>query len=250
MTVFRISTFTGADKWYQDVANQLNAQLLTGHKPKGLTGTIICPGVFAQSMKQHNPKAKIIGAVHRDLQPDFRGMDKVIFCAEHLQHKYKHHIPSMVYRPMVTGLIERTERSRIGSIIGAVNLSNNKGGPEVYKLAANGYTVIARHKGKPSGLVTLQPPGEMQSFYDAIDVLYLPYRSEGYSTVALEAMSQAIPVVSNRIPGITEVCGGSACYGHVDDVLTNWKMWSGWCAQRYQQVKGLNNLGELIKFTL
>jgi glycosyltransferase involved in cell wall biosynthesis len=53
----------------------------------------------------------------------------------------------------------------------------------------------------------------IQDFYNEIDILLIPSKSEGYCTVALEALSQGVPVVGSDIPGIREVVGDSGILG-------------------------------------
>jgi glycosyltransferase involved in cell wall biosynthesis len=87
----------------------------------------------------------------------------------------------------------------------------------------------------------------MHAFYNSVSVMICPYVSEGYNTVCLEAISQSIPVFATYIPGCREVLGDAGIYTGVDGKLpgikaarTAWKRW--------EEVKVLNDIGELLKF--
>lgn len=68
-----------------------------------------------------------------------------------------------------------------------------------------------------------QPQDKLQAYYDAIDVLLMPSRSEGFGLTAVEGMARGcVPVVSDT-GGLPEVLGDSECgYLHrpedVDDM--------------------------------
>jgi glycosyltransferase involved in cell wall biosynthesis len=94
-------------------------------------------------------------------------------------------------------------------------------------------------------------------FYSAIDYFCLPSRSEGYSTVCLEALSQSLPIIATDIPGIREVCGNAAYYisdksqikTAVKEIGVNYAQWSAASWDRWEKIKGLNDIEQLITFT-
>lgn len=56
-----------------------------------------------------------------------------------------------------------------------------------------------------------QPQDKLQAYYDAIDVLLMPSRSEGFGLTAVEGMARGcVPVVSDT-GGLPEVLGDSEC---------------------------------------
>jgi glycosyltransferase involved in cell wall biosynthesis len=96
-----------------------------------------------------------------------------------------------------------------------------------------------------------------KSFYNCISYFCLPSRSEGYSTVCLEALSQSLPIIATDIPGIREVCGDAAYYisdksqikTAVKDIGGNYAQWSAAAWDRWEKIKGLNDIEQLITFT-
>ena len=52
----------------------------------------------------------------------------------------------------------------------------------------------------------------VDEFYDTIDVVLIPSRTEGFSIVAVEAMSKGIPVIASDIPALREVLGDAALF--------------------------------------
>ena len=53
--------------------------------------------------------------------------------------------------------------------------------------------------------VGYQPQENLSSYYDCIDLLWMPSRSEGFGLSALEAMARGCPVVGSRVGGLTEL---------------------------------------------
>lgn len=50
-----------------------------------------------------------------------------------------------------------------------------------------------------------QPADQLCAFYDKIDILWIPSRSEGFGLTALEGMARGCVVVSSKVGGLTEV---------------------------------------------
>lgn len=56
-----------------------------------------------------------------------------------------------------------------------------------------------------------QPQDKLQGFYDRIDIILMPSRSEGFGLTAIEGMARGcVPVVAN-VGGLPEVIGNSGC---------------------------------------
>lgn len=73
------------------------------------------------------------------------------------------------------------------------------------------------------GFVGLKPQGELQGWYDKIDILLMPSRSEGFGLTAIEGMARGcVPVVAN-VGGLTEVvnenCGRLHEAENIDDMV-------------------------------
>lgn len=247
IAIYRLSRFTGADRWYEYVANLLNAPLYTGAKPRGYD-TVIGPARMAMGV---NCKT-YIGCLHRD-EPIGPGCSKFIYCAEWLQKKYPFAGPSMVFRP-VNRFPQRNEpRKPTTGKIGMINLSTAKGGHWAKHIDR---PVVAISRQRTIREVEYLPYGDPMALYNSCDIFLLPSQSEGYSTVCLEAMAQALPVIATPIPGITEVCYIHAVYAEhyneINDaikiVYKDYREWSQRSLDRYNKIKDLNNITELRNF--
>jgi glycosyltransferase involved in cell wall biosynthesis len=248
--VYRLTAFTGADQWYQHIAQLLNAPLFTGKPPQDYD-TVICPAMVAGSVKA----GRVIACLHRD-EPIKAESDAVIYCAEWLQKKYPVGVPSMVFRP-VNRLEPLKDRGYVGHQLGFINLSMSKGGHWANDC---GVQVLALDRAvrRSVGNVTVLPymPDPLP-FYNCISYFCLPSRSEGYSTVCLEALSQSLPIIATDIPGIREVCGDAAYYisdksqikTAVKEIGANYAQWSAAAWDRWEKIKGLNDIEHLITFT-
>jgi hypothetical protein len=247
--IYRLTAFTGADQWYQHVSELLNAPIFTGKAPTGFD-TVICPAMVA-----HTVKAKrVIACLHRD-EPIRAKCDAVIYCAEWLQKKYPVTVPSMVFRP-VNRLEPLKDRGYVGHQVGFINLSLSKGGHWANDC---GVTVLALDRAvrRSASNITIIPYMEdPKPFYNCISYFCLPSRSEGYSTVCLEALSQSLPIIATNIPGIREVCGDAAYYINdksqiktaVKEIGANYQAWSAAAFERWEKIKGLNDVEELKQF--
>jgi hypothetical protein len=218
---------------------------------------ILCPPDLAQKAATYN--RPLIPIVQRDYVPamPYSSIKGVIFCCEHLQAKYMLPKNTMVWRPMCR-LKERTEPRQFKKAIGAVNLANTKGGSHVFELARKyptwEFIALNQHfnfRSIPDNMTILKWNNDLQfmhDFYDSVGLVYLPYQNEGYNTVALEAVSQHIPIIGHAIPGISEVMR--------PETDTNLHAWdakaysnaSKLVALRWQQIRGLNNLQKLLNF--
>jgi glycosyltransferase involved in cell wall biosynthesis len=245
--VYRTGTQTGADHWYANVSKLLNAEIITGGAIPD-ADVLLCPSILAGKAK--NYATKLIGCVHRDEQPHLDA-DRLIFCSEWLQKKYPTNRPSMVFRPM-NRLKERKQREP-SRMLGAINLSHHKGADFLRNYQGQ-LTILNRGNHKTATIISgYQDP---QKFYDSIGIFTLFSRSEGYSTVCLEAMSQSLPIIATDIPGIREVCGDAAHYVYsptqimqaVSQIYSRYAYYSAISFERYCDVKGLNDVEGLIGF--
>jgi len=247
--IYRLTAFTGADQWYQHLSELLNAPLFTGKAPTGYD-TVICPAMVAGSVKAK----RVIACLHRDEPIRFK-CDAVIYCSEWLQKKYPVNVPSMVFRP-VNRLEPLKDRGYVGHQVGFINLSISKGGHWANDC---GVTVLALdravRRGGPNVSITPYMPNPI-TFYNAIDYFCLPSRSEGYSTVCLEALSQSLPIIATHVPGIWEVCNACAYYINdksqiktaVKEIGANYQAWSAAAFARWEKIKGLNDVEKLKQF--
>ncbi len=89
------------------------------------------------------------------------------------------------------------------------------------QIAGGDASVIRRWQSLARELRLVPPPffmGQLASrkavkeFYRQIDVALIPSRTEAFSLVAAEAMSQAIPVIASDIPALREVLGDAAVF--------------------------------------
>jgi hypothetical protein len=251
LAVYRLTAFTGADLSYEYLSKVLNAPLFTGKPPQGYD-TVICPAMLAGSVKAK----RIIACLHRD-EPIRAKCDAVIYCAEWLQKKYPVNVPSMVFRP-VNRLHPLKNRGYVGHQVGFINLSMSKGGHWANDC---GVQVLALDRAvrRSVGNVTVLPyMPNPEPFYNCISYFCLPSRSEGYSTVCLEALSQSLPIIATDIPGIREVCGDDAYYINdksqiktaVKEIGGNYQAWSAAAWDRWEKIKGLNDIEQLKQFIL
>ena len=248
--VYRLTAFTGADLWYSHIADLLNLPLFTGKIPHGFE-TVICPAMVAGSVKA----GRIIACLHRD-EPIRAKCDAVIYCAEWLQKKYPVSVASMVLRPVNRLEPNQVRRKWTNPLVGFINLSMSKGGHWAYDC---GVRVLALDRGlkKAASNVVIWPYiPDPEPFYNSIDYFCLPSRSEGYSTVCLEALSQSLPIIATDIPGIREVCGDAAYYikdksqikDAVKEIGANYAQWSAAAWDRWEKIKGLNDIEQLKQF--
>lgn len=77
-------------------------------------------------------------------------------------------------------------------------------GPEREALEAR-----VRSAGLQDRIRFLGPVSRMREFYEAIDLLVIPSRSEGLPNVLLEALDAGLPVISTRVGSVPEVLEGS-----------------------------------------
>lgn len=86
------------------------------------------------------------------------------------------------------------------------------GGPERESLEAHSASA-----GLSERVAFLGPVSRMQEFYEAIDLLVIPSRSEGLPNVLLEALDAGVPVISTRVGSVPAVLGDSGA-GMIVDV--------------------------------
>jgi len=251
IAVYRLTAFTGADQWYQHLSELLSAPLFTGKPPQGYD-TVICPAMVAGNVKAN----RIIACLHRD-EPIRAECDAVIYCAEWLQKKYPVGVPSMVFRP-----VNRLEPKKgwiraNNTLVGFINLSMSKGGHWANDCGVQVLALDRAVRRSVGNVVVWAYMDNPAPFYSAIDYFCLPSRSEGYSTVCLEALSQSLPIIATDIPGIREVCGNAAYYisdksqikTAVKEIGVNYAQWSAASWDRWEKIKGLNDIEQLITFT-
>ena len=66
-----------------------------------------------------------------------------------------------------------------------------------------------------------QPQTDLQSYYDKIDILLMPSRSEGFGLTAIEGMARGCAVVAADVGGLPEVVEGVGILhkaGNADDL--------------------------------
>ena len=82
------------------------------------------------------------------------------------------------------------------------------------------WTSVANHLGLGSSVRFL---GELRSerrigrFYDEVDAIVIPSRSEALSLLAIEAMSRGIPVVASDIPALRQTLGAAGLFFPSED---------------------------------
>ena len=106
----------------------------------------------------------------------------------------------------------------VGVLLQAYGELRRRGLELELRIAGGGPQAVARWR-REARRLGLQPPPrflgrldterEMGQFYEAIDLLVLPSRTEGFPVVIVEAMSRGIPVVASDIPALREVLGGA-----------------------------------------
>lgn len=69
-------------------------------------------------------------------------------------------------------------------------------------------------------MVGRQPQEKLQSYYDQIDFLLVPSRSEGFGLTALEGMARGCIVVASNIGGLPEIIGTGGIIYQQDEVLS------------------------------
>lgn len=82
-------------------------------------------------------------------------------------------------------------------------------GPDRERLHSLGAAGCGRTRIEFTGLVT-----DTVEFFDRIDVLAIPSRTESFGLVAVEAMAQGVPVIATEVGGLCEVLDHGT-YGHL-----------------------------------
>lgn len=124
-------------------------------------------------------------------------------------------------------------RTRPGSKVTLVNLSDLKGGYLFFTLARRlpdlrflgvrgGYgQQIAR---RADNVDIIQPTADMRSVYSQTRILVMPSIRESWGRVALEAAASGIPTIASPCPGIIEAMSDAATYVDRRDI-------AGWVAE-------------------
>lgn len=147
----------------------------------------------------------------------------IIYCANHIRERYDYScLSSTVFHP-----INRLRPVDIPAFdkkyrVGMINCNQHKGGNFIEAIAMElpDYKFSCIEGWGPQIRCNLPnveylPQTEyIGGYYATLDCLLIPSQAEGYSTVALEAMSQGVHVIGSYIPGIFEVCNDYASYRH------------------------------------
>jgi len=146
----------------------------------------------------------------------------VLFCAHHVKERGLYGaVRSFVWHPM--NRYEGTEmRGDINGPLLMVNCNVNKGGNQLIELAKRmphkrfivvlgAYDRQIMDESLPN--VSYMPStNNMAQYYQNSSALLILSHKEGSPTVAQEAMSFGLPVISFNLDGVREVCGGSGIY--------------------------------------
>jgi glycosyltransferase involved in cell wall biosynthesis len=109
------------------------------------------------------------------------------------------------------------ELEKTGPIVGCVaRLSKEKGVdyflaaaalmPSVqFMVAGDGPELGSLHKSAPPNVEFAGRVANIREFYQALDVLVVPSRSEGQGIVALEAMASGCPVIASKVGGLASM---------------------------------------------
>lgn len=233
--------YTGADFYHHNMAKILQRH---GHKVEVATNYIREPyeydGIVVHGPK-HRPEHDVCIGIGGSLVA-YKGLSRtccivhncvkelymkhhfgVIYVAEHLRQRFNYNVmSSFIWHPMCRLQPAKAPRSKIGKVVGMINADARKGGADLQHIAPAlpDYQFIV-HESWGDQVKCNLPNVEyrpfnldIQKLYDAIDIMLIPSRSEGYCTAALEAISQGIPVVGNDIPGIREVVGNGQLLGN------------------------------------
>ena len=146
----------------------------------------------------------------------------VIFCAEHVRKLGEYGAArSFVWRPM--NRYEGTVlKGREDGYVTLINCNQNKGGEKLIQLAKmmphiiflgvlGGYDTQRIDRSIPN-IIYMKSDGNMEEYYSQTSILLILSHREGCPTVAQEAMSFGIPVISFHLDGVKEVCGDNAIY--------------------------------------
>jgi glycosyltransferase involved in cell wall biosynthesis len=144
--------------------------------------------------------------------------------ADRLRHESK--APVIVVRPHVLTDEYVTKPGRIVTII---NLFENKGGPQFWRIAQampdvqflavkGGYGQQVIPEVIPSNVEVIEnTPNMRDDVYARTRILLMPSDYESWGRVGVEAMSSGIPVVANPTPGLLESLGDAGTFVHRDD---------------------------------
>lgn len=199
-----------------------------------------------------------------NFQP-FNFTDKrMIYCADHVRQSHQLYLQKQqVYRGIYSSMVfhppqrlKRRDKPRkaAGGYVSMINLAVEKGGKDFKMLNALlpdvQFMGVAGHYGQQ---VTFNRPNvlykantsDVQPIYDDTSILVHLSRYEGLPTVILEALSQAIPVISYPIPGAVEALGEAGIYGStpheiaakVREVLADYQTYSKKALARSKQLE-------------
>lgn len=138
-------------------------------------------------------------------------------------------IPTIVCHPPVDMAAHKVERT--GDAVTIVNRSKNKGIKTLWRVSERqphrrfigvkgGYDY--QEDPRPSNWELWNTCQDMRLVWAQTSVLAVPSLFEAWGMVAVEAMSNGIPVIAHPTPGLLEAVGQGGLFRHRDDI-------DGWC---------------------
>ena len=143
----------------------------------------------------------------------------IIYNAQHAKDFLNYDKPSIVLPPHMD--LERVKCDRVGDYITLINLNENKGVKQFYKIAEamperRFLGVIGSYMEQDTNCppnVTIWPKQvDIRKVYEQTRILLMPSDYESYGMTASEAMANGIPVICTPTPGLKENCGDAAQY--------------------------------------
>lgn len=142
------------------------------------------------------------------------------------EHRKESKAPVIVVRPYV-----RTDDyvTKPGRKVTLVNLFENKGGPQFWRIAEampdvqflavrGGYGEQVIPDTIPENVTVIDNTANMRDdVYAETKILLMPSDYESWGRVGVEAMASGIPVVAHPTPGLTESLGDAGTFVHRDD---------------------------------
>lgn len=121
--------------------------------------------------------------------------------------------PKVFKRPVIIGLVSRLEEIKgMDLIVPAFKLIHEKNIDTRLLIVGDGsLRSMMEQQANDAGLsaevgfVGRQPQERLQDYYDKIDILLIPSRSEGFGLTAIEGMARGCVVVASNVGGLPEV---------------------------------------------
>lgn len=165
--------------------------------------------------------------------------------------------PRTANRPITIGVVSRLESIKGMDLVVPAFAKVKAAHPEVRLLVVGDGTLRGQmeQQAQAAGIseaaefVGRQPQEALTHYYDRIDILLMPSRSEGFGLTAIEGMARGCVVVASRIGGLPEVvCEGEVGLLHesenIDDLASKLiylcespELWRQYSAQTITYVK-------------